>query len=263
MEAPIVRAWKNSSWYTKGTYYSMVFNLILIFWGYRSLSRSSASIWVTCHAVECTLQITPPNGLGTTTLNFSRKQLVKSQAIKVDKLNNFVRVDSGQLNHNYSAKARKTQKKNRAGPDIDGNYDSYTMHLRPPIQNDDPDDESAKYEIDLAKIEQFTSRDEGTENRVLAMRQFNIGQTKRRSKTMTNKLDAYIQQRRHQLVIKENSSLGWQGVVALVFGIFFIMLTCLAGQFVDEPKTGGPGTRRPVQQKKKLKKTKPIPGKYN
>lgn len=156
---------------------------------------------------------------------------------------------------------RKTQSKYRAGPDADGNYDTYTMHLRPPIHNDDPDDESGQFEADLQPIEQFTSRDEGTDNRVLNMRLYNLGSTKRRTTTMTSKLDSYILQRRHQLFIKENSSLSWKGVFALVFGLFGILLTVLIGQFADEePITGGPGTRRQMPQRKKVK---PPQGKHH
>jgi hypothetical protein len=178
--------------------------------------------------------------------------LVKSQTIKVDKYNNFVAIDTGKP-HRYSTNARKSQKQNRAGPDADGNYDSYTIHLRPPIQNEDRDDATAKYEADLQPIEQFTSQDENTENRVLNMRRFNLGHTKRRTATMTGKVDSYILQRRHQLVIKENAALSFKGIMALVLGLFGILMTALVGQLWDEdPKTGGPGTRRTKQRMKKV-----------
>lgn len=43
MDAPIVRAWKNSSAFTKGTYYFTFFNIFLIYWGYRHISRSTGT----------------------------------------------------------------------------------------------------------------------------------------------------------------------------------------------------------------------------
>jgi hypothetical protein len=226
----------------------------------------SASIWLTCHAVECTVKITPPSSFTTTKLTFSRKQLVKTQAIKVDKDHNFVKIDSGPPMHRYTKDARKKQKrkKNNGGPDDDGNYDSYTMVLRPPIENNDPEDETAQFEVALSALDAFTYDEEGTDNRVLPMRQFNIGQTKRRTRTMTSKVDSYIQQRRHQLIIKENASLSWQGVLAVVFGLFFLLITFLVGSFFDEltTPTGGPGTRRKTTApKKKTRKT--VPGKYH
>lgn len=228
-----------------------------------SLLHRLASVWLTCHAVECTIQVTPPGGFKTTELKFSRRQLVKSQPIKVDKDNNFVRIDTGPQMHHYSAQARKKKRKNKGGPDIDGNYDSYTVVLRPPIVNEDLEDESGQYETDLSSLEQFTEQEEGTENRVLAMRKYNFGQTKRRTRTMTSKLDSYIQQRRHQLVIKENASLSWKGVLAMVFGIFFLLLTFLIGQFFEEENstTRGPGTRRTTVPKRKTRKN--VPGKYS
>jgi len=237
MDAPIVRAWKNSTNYTKGTYYMCIFNLVLIYWGYRHISHSNASLWLTCHAVECTLQITPPGGYKTTKLQFSRRQLLQTQAIKVDKDGGFVRVDTGPPMHHYSPDARKKKRKNKGGPDVDGYWDSYTLILRPPVNpahvDDDyhqEDDESANFEVDLSPLQPFTyaQKQQGKEdqpasnsdNRVLAMRQFNLGHTKRRTRTMTSKIDSYIQQRRHQLIIKENANLSWQGVLSMVFGLF-------------------------------------------
>lgn len=172
----------------------------------------------------------------------------------MDKYNNFVALDTGKPPR-YSTDARRTQSKSRAGPDVDGNYDSYTIHLRPPIKNEDPDDATAQYEVDLHPIEQFTSPDENTDNRVLNMRSFNLGQTKRRTSTMTGKVDSYILQRRHQLMIKENAALSFMGIMALVLGLFGILMTALVGQLWDEDpkKTGGPGTRRNKQQMKKMK----------
>jgi hypothetical protein len=209
------------------------------------LSRIAASIWLTCHAVDCTLQITPPSREGTTEFKFSRKQLVRTDSIVVDKDHQFVRFDTGPpAAHHYSAKARKKKKQSRSGPDIDGNFATYTIVLRPPIENTDPNDETGQYEADLTPLEDFTYRDADTDNVVLHMRKYNLGKTHRRSKTMSNKIDSYVKQRRHQLVIKENAPISWQGILALVIGLFLLLLTVLIGQFAEEPRTGGPGTRR-------------------
>ena len=43
MEAPIVRAWRNSSVYTKATYYSVVLTASLIVWGYLELRSSNGT----------------------------------------------------------------------------------------------------------------------------------------------------------------------------------------------------------------------------
>lgn len=71
-----------------------------------------------------------PRGFATTEFEFSRKQIIQSDIIKVDKHHGYVRHDGGkQPDHHYSAKARKQKRKYVQGPDIDGNYDSYTMVL--------------------------------------------------------------------------------------------------------------------------------------
>lgn len=43
MEAPIVRAWRNSSIYTKATYYSVLATISLIVWGYLELRGSNGT----------------------------------------------------------------------------------------------------------------------------------------------------------------------------------------------------------------------------
>jgi hypothetical protein len=207
------------------------------------LYLNSASIWLTCNAVECTLEITPPGRKGTQTLKFSKKQLVRSEAIIVDKYNNFVTKDSGRR---YGT----STKKDRAGPDSEGNYDTYTIHLRDPISSDETSSEDSKLEVSLSSLESFMSVDKDSGNKVLNMRQFNLGQSKRRTSTMTNKLDSYILNRRHSVIIKENTSISALGMFSLVIGLFGILLTALVGQFwdEDEPKTGGPGVRRNLSQ---------------
>lgn len=122
----------------------------------------------------------------------------------------------------------------------------YNILQRPPIVNDDPDDESGQYEADLSPLDEFTYPDEDNNNRVIPMRKFNLGQTKRRTRTMKGKIDSFINLKRHQLIIKENAAVSWKGILALVFGLFLLMLTFLIGQFYEEPtaQLKGPGTRR-------------------
>jgi len=228
MEAPIVRSWRNSSGYIKGTYYSCFFNIAILILGYRTLIHSNASTWLTCNDLICTIQVTPFGNVGTTELEFPRSQIVKADAVKVDKDHVFQRLDSGVSYHN--------RKNKNIGPDGDGLYDSYVIVLRTPV-----DDE----ENDLTALEKFTYRDnEG--NLVMPMRKYNLGRTRRRTKTMTVKVDTYVKRRRKSLVLKESAPLSWQGIVLLVLGIFLLLLTLLIGQFIEETKqpTIGPGARR-------------------
>lgn len=258
MDAPIVKAWKKSSGYTKATYYCLVANILIAFLGYRALRHSNASVWLTCHAQYCDLKITPPGRLGTIKVEFSRQQIVKSVAIKIDKQGNFVKLDNSPTIPMYSGKRKGKYKSNSKGPDREGLYDSYTLVLR----DGAPESSSNEYEASLDTIKQFTHPEEGgnNENLVLSMRRFNFGQTRRRTKTMVSKVDAYLKHRRHQLTIKENSPLSWQGIVGLVLGLFGFLLTCLIGQFWDEPnQVGGPGARRRRQTQPAPRRRQPRP----
>jgi len=269
MDAPIVRNWKNASKYTKGTYYFLVFSIFITFWGIRSLRYNHGSVWLTCTALECTLELKPPYGKNKATLQFARKHLVASYPVKVDKDGKFQEVDKTGGMGNYGGPGqgrggRNNKKaKYRKGPDIHGWYDSYSIHLKPQITvvvNDQGgDDDDATYpnpniqpgRTDTTKISDITSQlqtvsseyygrgtqdDKDKDNYIFYMRQFNLGKSRRRTRTQTTKVESYIAGRRHKLTLKENSGLAWQGVLAIVFGIFTFILTLLLGQFADEPK---------------------------
>mmetsp|Transcript_39852 Transcript_39852/g.56170 ORF Transcript_39852/g.56170 Transcript_39852/m.56170 type:complete len:303 (+) Transcript_39852:133-1041(+) len=243
MDAPIVKAWKTSSRYTKGTYYILIFFIFLTFMGYRTLRHGNASIWLTCHAQYCLLQITPPGRVGTTSFEFSRHQLVRGRAIKVNKYGEFIGIDNSPTLPLYTSKGKKNKKSTGSkGPDTNGHYDSYFVVLKDG-SSDNPHDE---YETDLSAIDHFVTRDpEFPDHANLQMRKFNLGQTRRRTKTLVSKIDSYQKNRRHQLTLKENATLSWQGILALILGLFGGMLTCIIGQFYDEPSSiGGPGARQ-------------------
>jgi len=199
-----------------------------------------ASIWLICDAVTCAIQITPPGNVGTTKLEFSRKQIVKADTVKVDKDHVFQRLDTAPS----SRQRQNKYKKKVLGPDEDGFYDSYFVVLRPPMYNQNPTDETAENEKDLAALEPFINRNDDSGNIFVPMRKFNVGRTRRRTRTMAMKVESYAKQRRNQLTIKENAPLSWLGIVLMILGLFLLLLTILIGQFVDEAKTGGPGVRR-------------------
>eukprot|EP00521_Asterionellopsis_glacialis_P014911 CAMPEP_0195305350 /NCGR_PEP_ID=MMETSP0707-20130614/36137_1 /TAXON_ID=33640 /ORGANISM="Asterionellopsis glacialis, Strain CCMP134" /LENGTH=355 /DNA_ID=CAMNT_0040369443 /DNA_START=128 /DNA_END=1195 /DNA_ORIENTATION=+ len=267
MDAPIVRNWKNSSKYTKGTYYFLVFSIFITFWGIRSIRYNHGSVWLTCTALECTLEINPPYGKNKAKLQFARKHLVASYPVKVDKDGTFQEVDkTGGMGSYQGGRGRSNKKANkyRKGPDVHGWFDSYSIHLKSQItavtNEDGGDDDDATYpnphiqqpgRTDTPKISDITSQlqtvspeyyDRGTQedkdkdNYIFYMRQFNLGKSRRRTRTQTTKVESYIAGRRHRLNLKENSGLAWQGVLAIVVGIFTFILTILLGQFADEPK---------------------------
>jgi len=262
MDAPIVRNWKNSSKYTKGTYYCLLSSIFITFWGIRCLRYNHGSVWLTCTALECKLEINPPYGKNKATIEFPRKHLVASYPVKVDKFGKFQEVDKtgGMGGATTGRGGRKSKsKKYRKGPDVHGWYDSYSIHLKPQIEMDrsaDADDDDATYPNPNIPNQKQTSttnditnqlsavssayydrgqEDKDRDNYIIYMRQFNLGKSRRRTRTQTTKIDSYIAGRRHKLTLKENSGLAWQGVLAVVFGLFAFILTLLLGQFADEP----------------------------
>lgn len=231
---------------------------------------------MTCTTEECTLQVTPIGRRGTIDVDFARKQLIAAEPIKVDIDGNFVKKDDtpDQFATSYRNKKKKGKNKYRPGfekgPDKEGNYDSYHLILQPLSQTvqrneekaaggtreeEDDDDEVVVSNFD--SIKEYTRVDDRG-HLLLQMRRFNLGETRRRTRILVNKVDAYVKQRRHKLVLKENAGLSFMGIFSMVFGLFVCCLTVLLGQFVEEPprrKTGGPGARRklPQQQSKRAR----------
>ena len=226
-----------------------------------------ASIWLSCTAEECNLQITPTGRRGTFSVDFARHQLLAAETIKVDPDGNFVKLDDSDPYKN-SYRNKKGKKKYRPGfdkgPDKEGNFDSYHLILEArkdqdanhEAHNEDKGDDDDDVPIsDFEAIKEYTHVDENG-RLLLQMRRFNLGETRRRTRIMTNKVDAYVKKRRHKLVLKENAGISFFGIFGMVLGLFILCLTVLLGQFVEEPprrKQGGPGTRRkpPVSQQQR------------
>jgi len=244
MDAPVVKAWKKASGYTRWTYYFLGFTLFTIFYGFRTLRYWNASIWLTCHQQECTLEITPP-GTRTMTVIFPRTQLQSAQPIKTDKDGNFIEIDRDK----YEPPPRKGQKKtkkyssNSRGPDSDGRYKTYRINLLK--ESPKGDDKDNVIDSDFSEVKKYLNEeDDGMYS--LHFRQFSLTQTRLRIRSNINKVESYVKKRRQKLLIKESAILPWQGILFLVFGLVGLLLTILIGQFWDEAprKQGGPGARR-------------------
>jgi len=248
MEAPLARSIRLASWQTKGAFITIAFSILSIYWGFCHLRHSSASISLTCHAEECELQICPPSSRKKHLFTFGREQVVKSQAIKVTSSGDFVRLDTGATHRPYKeGKKYAGAAGSSKGPDENGHYDDYTLVLRPPNDDKkpDPNDEEAEwFEKELTELAPFTYREEASGNYVLHMRKFNLGQSMRRSRTLVTRLESYINKRRHKLVIKENAALSWKGMLALVLGLFSLLIGILVWQFAEDEKAHKSAARK-------------------
>lgn len=270
MEAPVARAWKKATGYTKWSYYALVLCVFMIYFGYRWLRYNHASIHLTCHTEECTFSITPQGWNKSHKVVFPRHQLIRAEAMKVTKEGMFVELSPRLDNFkDLPGKGKQKYKKKTTsykGPDQNSHYPSYRITLRdasdskPPKadnneQTGDSVDGSAEVEIDdvrLTDVMSFMEKGENDEYTII-IRQFGINQSRRRVKTTVQKIDSYIKRRRHKLTMKENAPPSWQGILLLVLGLFGLLLSLLIGQFWDEPNNGhnnnknkrqsGPGAR--------------------
>lgn len=276
MDAPVVKAWKQSSSFTKYSYYILAVCMLMVFFGYRYLRYWNASIWLTCHAQECTLEVTPP-GKRTMTVVFPREQLHSAQTTKVDKAGNFIAVDHSK----YEPPPRGDKKSKKKGgyksgaykgPDDNGEYRSFMIkfHAKTPPSNNNKKSSTTGGSVEGGEAKPTTPEEEptpdgdfeplkshlvvetledGKEVYVLHMRKFGLSQSRTRIRSSISKIESYLKQRRHKLHVKESAALPWQGLLLLIFGLLGVMLTLIIGQFWEESaprKQGGPGVRRSI-----------------
>ena len=125
MDAPIIRAAKTASSYTKFSYLSIGACIFFIWLGYIIIQNHDASVILSCVKEGCTLQITPPGRkIRKVRLFFDREQLIDTQMVKVDESGEvFVSPTSHQSYQTFSGDATK--------PDVNGHYESYAILLHP------------------------------------------------------------------------------------------------------------------------------------
>eukprot|EP00934_Nitzschia_sp_Nitz4_P000837 Nitzschia sp. Nitz4//scaffold107_size73032//11717//12787//NITZ4_005755-RA/size73032-augustus-gene-0.94-mRNA-1//1//CDS//3329532578//837//frame0 len=251
MDAPVVKAWKKASSWTKYTYYILAACVVMVFMGWRGLRSANASIWLTCHAEDCTLELTEP-GSRTKSLVFARAQLHAAQAIKTDAAGNFLYLDSAKFDPPSKGKGKKKGTTTYKGPDEKGEYKSYQLKFFAESPKDTEKTEDTIEDGDFSTLERFFTKEKTDDGEsdiyVLSMRSFGLKQTRTRVRSNINKVESYLKRRRQKLLIKESGDLPLDGVLMLVFGLLGFMLTLLLGQFWDETprKQSGPGTRRSV-----------------
>ena len=213
--------------------------------------NESASIWLTCHQQECTLEITPP-GKKTITLVFPRTQLHGAQAIKTDKSGNFLEIDTDKYEPPERKKKKNKYKYNKSnwnskGPDSLGRYRTFQINF---LKESPEDNRRDKVEdVDFSTVKDYLRiADDGMY--ALHFRHFYLTQSRMRCRSAINKVDSYVQKRRQKLIIKESATLPWQSILCFVFGLVGTLLVLLIGQFYDEEprRQGGPGARRSGQK---------------
>lgn len=82
-DAPIVRAAKNSSGYTRGSYACVLVAIVLMRWAWLDIHFHDASTGLICEGDECTLIISPPERAKPLTLKIARQQILDSVTLQV------------------------------------------------------------------------------------------------------------------------------------------------------------------------------------
>ena len=270
LEQSLTKKWSQMSFATRATYGSLVFFLLLLYFGIRWIRYSNAYIHVNCRLTTCDLQIMPLGWGRKVRLEFPRRQLLEGVAVKTTSDGSFV-PGAANVNDDYitkpitNKKGKKyipAHKQSTKGPDAHGHYVSYALLLtdqepdEPPVDGEEgekpmPIKDLSPLSDYLERVPQEQGGDADPENSLqlrkyrLVLRKFRIGQSKRRVRTILSKVEAYIKRRRTQLVVKETSPPAWQGILGIVVGLMGTLLTLLLGQLWDDvPSASGPGVRR-------------------
>jgi hypothetical protein len=270
LQSPVVRAIKKSSRSVRISYGALAGCVLLMWSGYRWIRSQNASVWLTCHKQECHLQITPQGFRTTVSLHMARRQVIQSLPVKTTNDGIFLSDTGITLQEDWKGRKNKKSAKGKSssnykGPDENGHYLSYAIVLRDLDRQDgaksnnetsntassgtaDEDgDPPERDNADLKSILPYLNPTDVPGEYRLILRKFRLAQSKRRVRTMIQKIDSYIKKRRHKLVLKENAPPSWQGILICIVGLIGFCLSLLLGQFWDDPPKGhynGPGVRR-------------------
>ena len=278
----IVKWWRRLSPAIQRTYMTAVVCLVLMWMGYRWIRHENAYVHLDCNSMECSVRVQPVGWVRPTSLNIARRQLVSSLPVKTQKDGTFVadenvKIDDYTAGRNQYKKGKKGKKYNKKkntgnykGPDDDGYYLSYefifkdkdiaTVHRRvreqgemageAPDADESEDEQNLPETVSLEPLMPFLQATNDDDEYRLVVRQFRSAQSRRRVRTMTQKVTSYIKRRRQKLVVKENAAPSWQGIVMLVLGLVGFLLSVLLGQVWEEesPKVTSLQERRRLKQ---------------
>ena len=266
LQAPLVTKWQRSSRAVKISYMVALISLFVVIMGWRSLSYYSARLYVECTSTDCVITVRGVGGKAIKLAGIPRHQLLGGKAVKVNSFGTVVNLEVN-LNEewkyeDHSKKKKKGNSNNYKGPDKDGNYLTYVLMLKNKDLNGKLDldnnsggdvNEQVEKPVDLAPIMPFMFKP-GTGNEYyIVFRQYGITQSRRRVRTMVQKVDSYAKRRRHKLTVKENTSPDWKAVLMLVLGSCACLVSLVMGIFWEDDdalvrhNAGGPGARRRQQ----------------
>jgi hypothetical protein len=280
LDPVLVKNWKRSGAWVRGSWICAAAFFLSAWSGWRWIRYSHASFYMNCQLTRCTVRMAPPGWDRPATLELNRRQVVAAYAVRSTRRGEFVSANPP-LTDPYVAgregKKNAQKKSSYKGPDDEGNYVSFAVVFRDadksthegeddvelePVRRflqvtEDKDREiyrakdtkktpGAAVEPDKHISEEFGKpKPDVAEYRWIA-RTFRLAHSKRKVRTLTQKIDSYVRHRRQRLTVKETSAPAWQGIVLLIVGLCGFLLTCIVGQFREEPlHHGGGGMRGP------------------
>ncbi len=268
MAPPIVQSWQRSSVVLRRTTQAALFFLFLTYMGYRAIRYGNAHVQVNCLSTECLISVQPIGWRKQTKLTVSRSQLIHALPVRTLKDGSFVSDDKvstdDHTRNNKGKKKSKTNANTYKGPDQEGYYISYAVYFQD--KNAMADEKNSPNSADIPPVSltpllEFLTPVKDQEGQYrLTMSHFGNFQTRRRVRTMIQKVLSYTKRRRQKVLIKESRSPSWQGIVMVVLGVIGTLLSILLGQIWDEDdpsqrskkparrnnqqRPGGPGARR-------------------
>lgn len=235
-------------------YQLLLLFVFMTYAGYRVVRYQNSFIHLNCHSMECHVKIQPSGWYKPVQVTIAREQITETKPVKTKRDGTFVTgenvsPDDYQRTYDVNDKKKKNKKRtsNYKGPSDDGNYITYAIWIRDrsPHESTETSPHGENHPADgnptipykslapISKYLQVSSESNeagvGTEYR-LVMKQFTVVQSRRRVRTMVQKISGYIRRRRQQVIIKENANVSWVGVLLITAGIIGFLLSLLLGQ---------------------------------
>lgn len=252
MDAPVVKAVKNASIFTRMSYFFLLFSVCITIFGIRHWKNNDASIVLNCGDVYCTLSI---KDIGSRCFDalLHRDQIVRSNQIYMNsrrEITGFITKDGenenylSQFDHHHKSK----DDKNYSYTIVLQPYDNNSMSTRNNnlSGNDDSLNFSSK-EVSVADLEenfynlrQFIALSKGDTylketNEIQITMKKHFRDTRRgRIRSQHSRIKRYMEGKRTKVTLRESKGPSWIGILSIIFGLFSAILTVLVGQFWDE-----------------------------
>lgn len=277
IDAPAIRAVKQASGYTKGSYAWTFGSIFGIIWSIRHILYHAATIYISCNdSTDCTLKINPPGGRAIY-IPFVRDQIVEASSIKVN-VNGEVPIpgsdekeyesytilfrESGERESELEALERELEK-NAVPPDLMKEMEQYgsaamtdpdlrqkfeeqiEAHKQKLVDDLQKERKGNQSKTNMPSLEAMNDYAvvQGMGEYLLTIRKFNIGETRRRVGPLISRVNNFANGKRERLVLRENRSISAVGVVIIVFSVFSLLVSLLFGQFWERKRTFGQASR--------------------